>query len=562
MMEHQTDTLDRDQFNETEADIESSQSLLSSSDTTLADNEPKPSKHTLWQRGSSWWSQSSQEPKSYIHMSDLQEDNADEHASLMSEETVVATRKSRWITCCQKVLAWAIILLPSFLHRFIIKTPPSTAPRRGTDYLDGIRGVASLFVFFNHFLDRVNKDFRTMGFGHDPHARNFFQLPFVKLIYGGSAMVAIFFIISGYVLSHRCVKCMRQGRHQTLYTALTSMAFRRAIRLFLPSLIVTFMLYLAVCFGLVRSSIPDKDWTFWAESMHYLEYLNQDLFKLWTWEISVHGFYAHQLWTIPLEFKCSMALFVVILALSRCRAGVRISIESSLIIYLFYAGRWDVALFIVGLLLAECNIVYEEYQEKRAHDNSNLNNKPDEITNNRPWTRLAIRWALKLALWFMLILGLFICGYPMRGAAETPGYIWMATMWGGYDWDFKWRFWLSIGAVLVIMPISFLPTAQRFFTTRVARYLAFISYGLYLVHDLLDRSVRMWLWRLAWRIVNYTGGDKYIGLYREGWVMGAIAFMPIVFWCADLFTRFVDVPTVRFAKWLEGKCFNEFEFLT
>ena len=45
---------------------------------------------------------------------------------------------------------WIALPLPSFLHRFIVNVETPKNISRLTDYLDGIRGVASLFVFFDH----------------------------------------------------------------------------------------------------------------------------------------------------------------------------------------------------------------------------------------------------------------------------------------------------------------------------------------------------------------------------------------------------------------------------
>ena len=219
-------------------------------------------------------------------------------------------------------------------------------------------------------------------------------------------MVAIFFIVSGYVLSHRCIIAMRTEKHDKLYTALTSMTFRRSMRLFLPSVMISFLGYLAVCFNFINSEIPRKQWTLWKESCHYIRYLNEDLFKLWTWEISYKGFYSPQLWTIPLEFKCSMVLFLFILMVSRCRVPVRLFIEGTFITYLFYGKRWDVALFITGMFIAELNVIRDERKQKQQDALENLDEKPFARPTRPTWQSILI----KLLLWAMLILGAFIGG--------------------------------------------------------------------------------------------------------------------------------------------------------
>ncbi|KAI4147859.1 MAG: hypothetical protein LQ340_005340 [Diploschistes diacapsis] len=475
----------------------------------------------------------------------------------MSGDTLLdnTTRKKRKRSheLLHRAYRYAIMVFPSFLHSFMMEMERSRGTRRATDWLDGLRGVASLFVFFDHYLDGVHDGFENFGYGQGQN-NGFFQLPFVKLIYAGSFMVAIFFIVSGYVLSHRCIVQMRSNKHDKIYTTLTSMTFRRGMRLFLPSVIVSYLTYLTVLLGLIKSQIPQQDWTVWRETKNYVRYLDEDLFKLWTWQISYRGFYSRQLWTIPLEFKCSLALFVVILMLARCRASIRIAIESLFITYLFYDKRWDVALFISGMLLAELNIMHGERQQRQQDLSENLDGGPLEIPSKPRWyTKLT-----KPCLCLTLLTGCFIGGYPHGDAPHTPGYSWLALLWFDRDWEWKWRFWLSVAAILVVLPLSFLPTAQRLFTTRIARYLGKISYGLYLVHDLLDRTLRTFLWQTFWKVLHFKGEANGNGeelAYDGGWIIGTIIYMPLAFWAADLFTRLVDGPTVRFARWVEGRCF-------
>ena len=333
------------------------------------------------------------------------EDLPDDMSSVTLLDGTERSNRPRYQELLQHVHYYIVLPFPSFIHRFMIKTERSEGVRRSTDYLDGLRGVASLFVFIDHYLHGLHGDFEEWGYGQGQN-RSFFQLPFVKLIYAGSCMVAIFFIVSGYVLSHRCIIAMRTDKLDKLYTALTSMTFRRSMRLFLPSVMISFLCYVAVCFNFIDSEIPRKQWTLWKETWHYIRYLNEDLFKLWTWKISYKGFYSPQLWTIPLEFKCSMVLFLFILMVSRCRVSVRLFLEGAIITYLFYDKRWDVALFITGMFIAELNVIRDERKQKQEDALANLDEKPLVLSPKSAWRTVPI----KLFLWAMLILGSFIGG--------------------------------------------------------------------------------------------------------------------------------------------------------
>ena len=358
---------------------------------------------TSWQRRASYTSISEENERR--NPGEVEEDFRDDMSGITLLEGTARSNRQRYRELLHQVHCYIVLPFPSFVHRFMIKTKRSEGIRRSTDYLDGLRGVASLFVFIDHYLNGLHGDFEEWGYGQGQN-RSFFQLPFVKLIYAGSCMVAIFFIVSGYVLSHRCVIAMRTDKHDKLYTALTSMTFRRSMRLFLPSVMISFLGYLAVCFNFIKSEIPRKHWTLWKETWHYIRYINEDLFKLWTWEINYKGFYSPQLWTIPLEFKCSLVLFLFILMVSRCRASVRLLIESVFITYLFFVQRWDVALFITGMFIAELNVIRDEKRQKQQDALENLNEKPLALPRKSKWQTIPI----KLFLWAMLVLGAFIGG--------------------------------------------------------------------------------------------------------------------------------------------------------
>ncbi|KAI4153980.1 MAG: hypothetical protein LQ340_001957 [Diploschistes diacapsis] len=471
----------------------------------------------------------------------------------MSEQTMVdKDETARHYLVLSRIYKSFVWLLPSFLHRYLMEVPKSESKPGPTDYLDGIRGVASLFVFLNHYLVQIHPGFVDYGYGHDADSVSIFQLPFIRLFYSGATMVTVFFVVSGYVLSRRCVLAIRQENNKKLYQALSSMAFRRGIRLFLPCIVISSIVLMAVFIGWIPSRVQPEKWTAGKELANYIRYLDQELFRMWEWGVSFTGFYSYQLWTIPVEFKCSLILFMEILLVSQCHTYLRIFIHSALIIYLFADVRWDIACFIAGLLLAEASAIYEESSDKRAAAADDLN-KPLEFHRRKP---LHIK-IIKPLLWAALIMGCYIGGYPTADAANTPGYGWLANMSHDGEPRTKLRFWLAIAGILIVSPCCFLPTAQRFFSTRLARYLGKNSFGLYLVHGFMNRTVRYFLWDAFWKVLQYTGHKDQELQYDEGWILSTILYIPIVFWFADVFTRAVDQPTVRFAKWVEAKCFRQ-----
>lgn len=88
------------------------------------------------------------------------------------------------------------------------------------------------------------------GEGDGPENRSVLQLPFVRLLYAGAPMVSIFFVVSAYALSIKPISQMRSGAHADLLRTLSSAAFRRFFRLFLPCFCSTFLVLILVQLGL------------------------------------------------------------------------------------------------------------------------------------------------------------------------------------------------------------------------------------------------------------------------------------------------------------------------
>lgn len=128
--------------------------------------------------------------------------------------------------------------------------PMNTPKTHSTQYLDGIRGLASLIVFIFHFTHLL---FPSTNSGYIVGSKNtsIWQLPMIRFAYSGAAMVSIFFIVSGYVLTHRYIQKMYQQEYLSLYTSLTSLTFRRALRLFLPSLASCILAFFCTSIGIV-----------------------------------------------------------------------------------------------------------------------------------------------------------------------------------------------------------------------------------------------------------------------------------------------------------------------
>jgi peptidoglycan/LPS O-acetylase OafA/YrhL len=264
-------------------------------------------------------------------------------------------------------------LLPSFLQ------PRSKSDARGvskTAWLDGMRGLAAFFVYIRHFASATHPAIQ-VGYGTDPANRYLIQLPFLHLIVSGPAMVALFFIISGYALSWGPLRAIHSESSAACLKRLSSATFRRAVRLFLPGVASTFLIMLCISAGLYdkgNASFNPQDMPGFLEPQPPM-YRNEPLIvqvrswfqTTWMWlQIWVpagHPYDVH-LWTLPVEFRCSMILFLALVGFARTTPFVRLGLLIGSTLYCHYTNFWEGWLFFAGSALAQLKILQDEGAEE------------------------------------------------------------------------------------------------------------------------------------------------------------------------------------------------------
>lgn len=425
-----------------------------------------------------------------------------------------------------------VFAIPTFLRRssgsitLSEKDSHSTKASKShsTEYLDGVRGLASFIVFVFHW-SHTHFPSIWSGYHHDIDD-SYWLLPGPRFLYSGAAMVSVFFVLSGYVLTRRFVQKMYTHEFDSLYVGLTSLTFRRAVRLFLPSLASCMLAYFCASAGWI--SVPTHDSTgkaFEHGQREFLRYIDRETTP-WTWDPYMTGWYNPQLWSIALEFRGSIVVFLMVLGLARTRASIRVLVELLICAHAFGHKRWDVALFLAGMCLAEID-VFVHLSESRV--------------------AIMRKKRTKLVLWCMVCAGIYLAGFPRDDAFNSLGYGFTKNLWPFTE--YRRRFWLSIASIFMVTPLPFLPGVQSFFCIGIMRYLGKISFSLYLIHGLGNRTVGRWLMRLVQASMGKGGYWTHILTY----VVCSILYLPIVIWWSDMYWRAFDIPSMRLAKWLETK---------
>jgi peptidoglycan/LPS O-acetylase OafA/YrhL len=447
---------------------------------------------------------------------------------------------------------WSFDLVrPEFLKRR--RLSGSKKPVRRTAWLDGLRGFAALLVCWHHQqlwahdafgLNRIYEN----AFGYNGQYY-FVSLPLIRTFFsGGHFAVAVFFVISGYVLSVKSLGLIQKGEFLSSADSVGSALFRRWLRLYIPVAAVT-LLYITqwhvfgvwTIFGEPKSNYIDELWAWYTDFKNYsFIFLGGDHYGF---SLRYH---AH-VWSIPIEFKGSIIIYTVLSAFSRCRKNARLWCEVGLVFYFLYVvDGWYGAMFMAGMLLCDLDLL--------------------ALNDQLPQALKMLAGFKEFIFFHLFIISLYLGGCPSYDAdhntiRKSPGWVWLSYLKPQAVFDPKW-FYLFWAAFMMVASVPRLPWLKNFFETRFCQYLARISFALYLVHGPV-------IWLLGDRIYAATGWSRPphkehipawvdafplpkkgpLGFEPSFWIPQLI-ILPITLYVAEVVTKLCDEPSVKFANWL------------
>lgn len=453
-------------------------------------------------------------------------------------------RRLSWPFILRRVSEAAFFLLPSFVQSRLRPHPVRPVKLHPTAYLDGMRGLAALFVFFYHLSYSSHDVLTAYAAGEPGQNREFLKLPFVRFIYTGPAMVAIFYVVSGYALSYKPVRLMRNRQWTDLTHTISSSIFRRALRLYLPCIASTLLIVLLVRLGVYELTrdiandwqrLPNVRETHLYHADTTWEQLCDWGHKMWTfihpWSFGTKDTdidIDRHLWTIPMEFRSSLVLYLTQAGVARMKPILRLGAIGGLITWCLFKDRWEMVLFYSGFFFAELDFM------RRASPPTN----PSK--NKKLWS----------AFWlFVFLVGIYLGSQPQIGAEQSPGWVTLTSYIPSFA-EHKQRFWVSWGAILLVWATSNAPFLQRIFDNAPVQYLGKISFALYLMHGPVTHTIGYGSMDVLWRLI----GTDTILRKDIGFCIAAVIDIGTTVCVADVFWRAVDIPVVKFAKWFEEKC--------
>lgn len=461
-----------------------------------------------------------------------------------------------------RVCELATLLLPSFIRPSGDAAIEIRRNRSGVSSLDGLRGYAAVAVMNYHILYAYQPAV-FYGYGlpqaaaeqcaraEDRQNQNLWlhQLPLLRLLYTGTWPISVFFVVSGFALSYKALweSHNTAGVFTSASAAVASSLLRRPFRLYGPPIIASMMTMVAIYLGAYepgRKVSNDPEWVPVINELHHRRFDTlsgqvldwcHEMWKMLNifWWGDLHNKYDVHLWTIPTEFRCSLAVFLVLPAYITVRPRIRRIIMMILIIYVYVLDRWDVSLFFSGLLIADTSISEEPSMKPSASSST---------------FRYRLSQAVRITMFgFSLVL----LSAPDFCMGDTPGFILLSKMIPRSD-PAPFRFLPNLGGMLFVVLLAHTsspdPIISTAFSSSIAQYLGRISYSIYIVHGPLIHTVGYAVFPFFWSIIGMEQTWRYV----TGFVVAYLVLVAIVVWVSDVFWRAVDRPCLNLAKALQS----------
>jgi peptidoglycan/LPS O-acetylase OafA/YrhL len=325
----------------------------------------------------------------------------------------------------------------------------------------------------------------------------------LAIFYAGTFAVAIFFVLSGFVLS---IGYFKSGDENII----KKLAQRRYLRLVIPAAAATLACFLLMSVGASKlienaSTTTASDWLSgtWDFDSSVFHAIYSGFIGIF---ISGHSAYDNVLWTMRIELLGSFLVFGFLLFLAKSKNRWFGYVLLSILTF----NTWYLA-FIVGVLLADC------YAHGLIH----------RVKEKARTTVIGLLFAAAI------VLG----SYPHGSHASDTVYRFLNVHLPGIKMNYE-MFYLTVGAALIIVTVLLSTTLQRWLKNPRISILGKYTYSLYLTHLAVIYTVSTTIFIYLHSVMGYTRAVLVAGLLSA----------PVIWLVSYLFTKYVDQPSIRFAS--------------
>lgn len=377
--------------------------------------------------------------------------------------------------------------------------------------LEGLRGIAAIVVVLFHvcsmFYPSVFSGPGAYLPTHHIHFEdNLFAQPFMGLL-NGRFSVAIFFVLSGFVLS---VGYFSTGKLEIV----KKLAAKRYLRLMIPALVSVLIVWLTIALGLGvyqhhAGSITQTGWLavgVVTDTPNFGDALWQGLVGIFQGSAS----YNPALWTMHYELIGSFVIFGVIMLFGNNRFR-----------WLLYAGlclglinSWFLG-FMFGMILADL------YGHKIFPFNGRTND---------------------VVVYALVAVAVALGGYQ----PDNGMYRYIKVDW--FTGTQNEIMFLAIAAAVVVSGVLSSNALRKFFASKYVSGLGKYTFSLYLMHLVVLYTVCAGL---------FAFGVHHLGLgYNKAFALSFVITVPVLALVTYWFEKYVDAPSIRlsgkFSHWVLG----------
>ncbi|KFH47533.1 hypothetical protein ACRE_016850 [Hapsidospora chrysogenum ATCC 11550] len=252
-----------------------------------------------------------------------------------------------------------------------------------------------------------------------------------------------------------------------------------------------------------------------------------------------HPRYDPHTFTIPMELRGSMVVYIFLLATAALKAKWRLAFAGVLVAYSLGISRWDMATFLGGTTLSELDIRNPPDGQKDPLDDRGLGLPAASRRHRQVGPPTRRETILRRA---GIVLALYLLSYPDAAAEYTPGFKFLSTWVPRYYHPLSgWMFYQSMGALLLLPCILRDPYLRGLLEGRVAQYLGRISFSLYLVHGPVLHCLGFWIMP---RLFEHFGR-------QAGYLIGWTFMLSLTLYLSNLWYKKVDMWSVTVGRRIE-----------